>query len=115
MLVFATNWLMDQPTLEVTDVSYLLLISLIKIDSWGLKDGGALTHNDQQISLASPYGNDDKIGVLLDMNRFTLDYFINGDHVLKFCNPDWAVRERLYKFLILGTKNLPSCITLKNQ
>jgi hypothetical protein len=37
------------------------------------------------------FHNEDVVGVLLNMDNFTLAYFMKGEKILTFSNPGWKV------------------------
>lgn len=66
-----------------------------KKDGWGVKgEGGEIYTNGQPVAKATTsYGNDDLIGMLLDMDKYTLTMFINKKQVLEYTNKDWEVKK----------------------
>jgi hypothetical protein len=62
-------------------------------DGWSLRgQDGAFHHYRKIIKYASKtFRNGDTVGLLLNMDNFTLKYFINSKKVLMFSNPKWKV------------------------
>jgi hypothetical protein len=62
-------------------------------DGWGLNgDKGEFYNDNNVIAVASKtFVNNQRVGVLLNMNDFTLDFFIDDEKVLSYCNPNWKV------------------------
>jgi hypothetical protein len=91
-LVLLPVALMSPITLDMTEVFLISYFSHIYQDGWGLKgNGGRLHHNARIIQQASKTFKNHAVGLLLNMDNFTLEYFINGEKVLTFSNPDWKV------------------------
>ena len=51
---------------------------------------GELYHqHGPKIAAKQTFNNHKAVGLLLDMDNYTLDYFIEGKHVLKYEFPGW--------------------------
>jgi hypothetical protein len=102
--------------LDTTKVFFILKFFSNFSDGWGLKGyGGTLHHNALIIrNAANGFRNKDVIGVLLNMDDFTLEFFIQGKSVLQFSNPAWKVNFIVWKKLksFQGMTIYPSASTL---
>lgn len=59
---------------------------------------GHFYHNNRQIAQVKNFKNNDCIGCLLDMNNFTLKYYVNGNHVMTYTNKKWEVCFRSFDY-----------------
>lgn len=79
------------------------------IHGWGLKgnrgefhNGGVVLKHAAPILDSSVYINGTPVGILLDMDNCTLDYFIEGKNVLSYSNFNWK-GKKLYPSISLIT------------
>ncbi|KAJ1498989.1 hypothetical protein HMI54_012200 [Coelomomyces lativittatus] len=67
---------------------YMFVFSLFfsVLDSWGIKgERGELYYNSMPVATAKyTFKNGDKVGILLDMDNGTADFYVNKEHVLSF-------------------------------
>jgi hypothetical protein len=55
-----------------------------------------LFNNNSVVAKSSrQYSSGDKVGLLLNLEMFKLDFFINKKHVLSYFNPKWKVSHAL--------------------
>jgi hypothetical protein len=76
----------------MTHVFWFSKFSHIYQDGWGLKGNeGLFYHNAKVIKKASwTFHNGVTVGLLLNMDNFTLEYYIKGEKVLTVSD-DWRV------------------------
>ena len=65
------------------------------VDGWGLKGSGGGLHNGGVVATAKrSFKNNHVVGLLLDMDKYNLKIYINGEQVLSYDNPKWEVKSK---------------------